>query len=168
MRLDAFATTARAAPRLPASRSLEPLSGTVRPYRSEGISGTSSPCSSRSASARNARAFALATATSRLDPYARTPGRSTTSPIQRPSSSRSISTVKALMFVEDTTSRPPVVLPSSNGPALQRRGPGDIVRRTPELWPAASAVSASWATMRQVRLSCTRGFFSRLVHEGSE
>jgi len=61
-------------------------------------SGTISPCSSRSARTRNASALAFATASSRVPPYVRTPGKSTTSPIQRPSSSSSTSTVKSLML----------------------------------------------------------------------
>ena len=61
------------------------------------ISGMSSPCSRRSARTRNASALAFATASSRFAPYTRTPGNSGTSPIQRPSVSRSISTVKSLI-----------------------------------------------------------------------
>src|SRR5687767_8160650 len=60
-------------------------------------SGMSSPCSSLSARTRNARAFVRATASSREEPYASTPGSSGISPTQRPSVSRSISTVKSLM-----------------------------------------------------------------------
>lgn len=43
----------------------------------------SSPCSSRSASTRKARALVLATASSLVTPYVRTPGISATSPIHR-------------------------------------------------------------------------------------
>src|SRR5262249_4008954 len=55
--------------------------------------GIASPCSIRSARTRSASTSALASASSRVDPYAITPGRATTSAIQRPSSSRSISTM---------------------------------------------------------------------------
>src|SRR5207237_10343498 len=56
-------------------------------------SGARSPCSRRSAITRRARASALASASTRVAPYASTPGSSTTSPIQRPSASSSSSTV---------------------------------------------------------------------------
>src|SRR5260221_2434049 len=59
-------------------------------------SGTASPCSSRSASARSARAWTLATASGFVTPYARTPGIAATSAIQRPSDSCSISMLKVM------------------------------------------------------------------------
>ena len=59
--------------------------------------GIASPCSKRSARTRSASTSALANASSRVEPYAITPGRATTSAIQRPSSSRSISTTNLLL-----------------------------------------------------------------------
>ena len=58
--------------------------------------GEGSPCSSRSATTRSANAFARLVASSRLSPYAMTPGSSMTSAIQRPSSSRSVSIVNRI------------------------------------------------------------------------
>jgi len=57
-------------------------------------SGPASPCSRRSAMTRSARAWTFDWASVDVLPYARTPGRSVTSAIQRPSSSCSISTRK--------------------------------------------------------------------------
>ncbi len=57
------------------------------------VTQPTSPFSRRSAITRRARAWTFALASSGVCPYARTPGRSTTSAIQRPSSSCSISTV---------------------------------------------------------------------------
>lgn len=57
-------------------------------------SGPASPCSRRSAMTRNARAWTFDWASADVLPYARTPGKSVTSAIQRPSSSCSISTRK--------------------------------------------------------------------------
>src|SRR6516162_5848358 len=59
--------------------------------RSLGSKGTGSPCSMRSAITRNASAVVLLRASASVLPYANTPGSSGTSPIHRPSSSRSIS-----------------------------------------------------------------------------
>ena len=56
-------------------------------------SGPASPCSSRSATTRSASAWARACASRCVGPYARTPGRSGTSAIHRPSSSCSSSIV---------------------------------------------------------------------------
>ena len=58
--------------------------------------GEGSPCSSRSATTRSANAFARLAASSRLSPYAMTPGSSMISAIQRPSSSRSVSIVNRI------------------------------------------------------------------------
>lgn len=55
-------------------------------------SGTGSPCSTRSARIRRAIASVFATASSRLDPYDKDPGKALISAIKRPSASRSIST----------------------------------------------------------------------------
>ena len=61
------------------------------------ISGTSSPCSNRSASTRRASAFTFAVASSKLEPYPKTPGKSTISANQRPSSSCSVS-IESFIF----------------------------------------------------------------------
>ncbi|GAV32240.1 hypothetical protein emb_1c0695 [Coriobacteriaceae bacterium EMTCatB1] len=53
-----------------------------------------SPRSRRSATTRSARAWTCAIASSRVFPYARTPGSSGTSAIQRPSTSRSSSMLR--------------------------------------------------------------------------
>src|SRR5271157_1944415 len=58
--------------------------------------GGHSPCSSRSARIRRSSAWAWVSASSGVAPYARQPGRSATSAIHRPSSSRSISTRKLM------------------------------------------------------------------------
>jgi len=84
----------------------------TRLRRTSGVtSGTASPCSSRSASTRSASASTLNIASSRVSPYAITPGRlGTLGRFQRPSSSRSTSTVNpwsAIGRVCHSTERPP-------------------------------------------------------------
>src|SRR6185295_8496450 len=79
--------------------------------------GIASPCSKRSARTRSASTSALERASSRLEPYANTPGSATTSAIQRPSSSRSIS----------TTNRPADMRP------MYQPAPG-IARHTQPMW----------------------------------
>ena len=61
-------------------------------------SGVGSPCSRRSARTRSASASALAIACSRVGPYAIVPGKAVTSASQRPSSSRSVSTLNPPAF----------------------------------------------------------------------
>ena len=63
----------------------------------------SSPASIRSARTRSASASALPIASARVWPYFITPGRPTTSAIQRPSSSRSVSIVKRIPYPSDFT-----------------------------------------------------------------
>src|SRR5712691_9349829 len=60
-------------------------------------SGAASLCSRRSASTRRASAWTWAIASSLLFPYVMTPGRSGTSAIHRPSSSRSSSILKFIL-----------------------------------------------------------------------
>ena len=63
--------------------------------------GRVSPCSSRSAMTRRARTCAFAIASSRVAPYARTPGSCGTSASHRPSSSRSHSMLKFTVYSRD-------------------------------------------------------------------
>jgi hypothetical protein len=100
------------------------------------ISGIGSPCSKRSARTRNARAFVLATASSRSCPYASTPGSSGTSPIHLPSSSRSISTVKSF------------IRRSYNGRRRERYVPGTV---------GHGSVSAETVTLPDTAGQCRTG-----------
>lgn len=90
-------------------------------------SAPASPFSTRSATTRSAKACALAFASADVRPYARTPGSSGTSAIQRPSASFSSSTVSFIGIQPDCT-RPPIeyrpheVVWLRNGPRNQPEG----------------------------------------------
>src|SRR5262245_19071476 len=83
------------------------------------MAGTDSPCSRRSAKTLSAKICARAMASSRVWPYAKTPGNAGISVNQRPSSSCSTSIVKGIMLcsllsfsrpshlVSDTTTQHP-------------------------------------------------------------
>ena len=77
--------------------------------------GSSSPFSMRSAITRNANASTAASAFARVLPYASTPGNSATSAIQRPSVSRSNSTVSFIAVFDFSTIRLLSHLPPAAG-----------------------------------------------------
>ncbi len=87
-----------------------PLAHAGTAKKSATRSGTGSPCSTRSARTRNARALTSVTASEGVAPYTATPGRSGIAAIQRPSSSCSISIGIGIghLFCQSTARRLPV------------------------------------------------------------
>jgi hypothetical protein len=117
------------APANPKERRQNSLGASAGPARQAALnemsrrSGPASPCSSLSATTRSASAWTRAWASAGDAPYAKTPGSSGTSPSQRPSSSRSISTLNltSALRVSFYPDRPAPECPENTAFSCERR-----------------------------------------------